>query len=104
MTAKLRAEVGDVAHDVRRQDHDDVGGDVGEQVVEAHALLGVEARGRLVDDDELRIAEQRLRDAEALAHAAGEAAELLLAHVVEVDAVQQRVDRFAARLARRRCP
>jgi Asp/Glu/hydantoin racemase len=36
------------------------------------------------------IAEQRLGDAEALAHAAGERAEVLLAHVVEVGAAQQR--------------
>ena len=45
---------------------------------------GIEAGGRLVDDDQLRIAEQRLRDAEALAHAAGERAELALAHVPEI--------------------
>ena len=50
-------------------------GELGEQVAEAHALLGVEARGRLVDDDERRVVEQRLRDADALAHAAREAAE-----------------------------
>ena len=40
-------------------------------------------------------AEQRLRDAEALAHAAGETAERLLAHVVEVGLLQQRRDDVA---------
>ena len=57
--------------------------------------LGIETGGRLVDDDQFRIAEQRLRDAEALAHAAGEGAEVLLARVVEVRALQQRVDGVA---------
>jgi hypothetical protein len=89
---ELAAQVGNVADDVRRQDHDHVGGDVGEQVVEADALSGSRPGGRLVDDDELRVAEQRLGDAEALPHAAREAAEVLLANGMQVDAMQQRVD------------
>ena len=93
----VRAQVAHVGDDVRGQDDDDVLADVREQVVEAHALLGVEAGGRLVDDDELRVAEQRLRDAEALAHAAGEAAQRLLAHVVQVGLLQQRRDDVAPR-------
>ena len=44
-----------------------------EQVAEAHPLLGVEPHRRLVDDEQLGVAEQRLRDADALAHAAREA-------------------------------
>jgi hypothetical protein len=83
---------------VRRENHDDVQRDVGEQVVKAHALLGVEAGGRLVDDDEARVAEQRLRDAEALPHPAREAAELLLADGEEVDALEQCAHRLAPRL------
>ena len=47
-----------------------------EQVEEADALLRIEPRRRLVDDDQLRVAEQRDGDAEALPHAAGEGAEL----------------------------
>ena len=43
---------------------------LGEQVVEAQALLGIEPGGGLVDDDEPRIAGDRLGDAEPLAHAA----------------------------------
>ena len=104
MIAMSRAEVGHVVDDVGREDHDDVLADLGEQVEEAVALLGVEARGRLVDDDQLRVADQRLRDAEALAHAAREAGERLLAHVPEVGLLQQRLDRLAALAARRRCP
>ncbi len=49
--------------------------ELGEQVAEAHALLGVEPHGGLVDDEQLGVAEQRLGDADALAHAAREAAE-----------------------------
>jgi hypothetical protein len=86
-----------IARRLRRQEDDHVGGDVGEQVVEADALFRVEAGGGLVDDDQLGIAEQRLGDAEALPHAAGEAAEMVLAHGMEVDAVQERVDGPAPR-------
>ena len=50
---------------------------------------------------ELRVAEQRLRDAEALPHAAREAAERPLAHVAEVGLLEQRLDRRAARFASR---
>jgi hypothetical protein len=95
---EVRAEIRDVVDDVRREDHDHVLPDVGEEVVEAHALLGIESRGGLVDDDELGVADQRLGDAEALAHAPGEPAELLLAHRREVGALEERVDRGLARL------
>ena len=84
---------------MRREDDDDVLADLGQQVQEAVALFRIEAGGRLVDDDEPRIAEQRLRDAEALAHAAGERAELALAHVPQVDLLQQRFDHLVALLA-----
>ena len=57
--------------------------------MEAVALLRVEAGGGLVHDDEARVAEQGLGNAEALLHAAGVAAHMLLAHVVEVGLVQQ---------------
>ena len=86
------AQLRHVVDDVRGEDHDGVLADLAEQVQKAHALGGIEAGGRLVDDDQLRVAEQRDRDAEALAHAAGVAAELLLPHVVQVGLLQQRVD------------
>ena len=63
---------------------------LGQQIEEAVALLRVEARGRLVDDDQRRVPDQGLGDAEALAHAAGEAGERLLAHGPQIDLVQQR--------------
>ena len=77
---------------MRREDHDGVLADLAEQVQEAHALGGIEAGGGLVDDDELRIAQQRDRDAEALAHSAGVAAELLSPHLLQVGLAQERFD------------
>jgi hypothetical protein len=74
---------------VRGEDDDHVLADLGEQVVEADALTGIESCGRLVDDDQSRIAEQCLGDAEALAHAARECAEVLFAYVVEIRAAEQ---------------
>jgi hypothetical protein len=56
----------------------------------------IEAGGRLVDDHQARRAEQRLGDAEALAHAARIGAECALARVPEIGLLQQRFDRFLA--------
>ena len=50
----LRGDRLDVRDDVRREDDDAPLRDLGEQVAEAHALLGIEADGRLVHDHELR--------------------------------------------------
>jgi hypothetical protein len=82
--------------DVGGQDHGLVFADVGQQVVEAHALLRVEAGGRFVDDDQFRVAQQRLGDAEALAHAARETAQALVAHFEQIGLLQQAIDHFAA--------
>ena len=49
------------------------------------ALLGVEAGGRLVDDEQLRVVEQRLGDTHPLFHTTRVAAERPLAGVDEVD-------------------
>src|SRR5262249_23319052 len=94
------AQIGHVLDDVRRENHDDLLADLGEEIEKAVALFRIEARGRLIDDDEARIADQRLSDAEALPHAARERAELALAHVPQVYFLEQRLDdraRFAAR-------
>ncbi len=81
-----------VVHDVRREDDGDVASNGRQQVQKAIALGRVEAGGRLVDDDQARIGEQRLRDAEALLHAAGIRGQRFLAHVPQVGLLQQRVD------------
>jgi hypothetical protein len=91
-----RAEIRHVFDDVRRQDHDDALTDLGEQIQKAVALLRIETSGRLVDDDQLRIPDQRLRDAEPLAHAAGKPGEHLLANAPQVGSMKERFDRGLA--------
>jgi hypothetical protein len=50
---------------------------------------GIQACGRLVDDHQSRVARDRLRDAQALAHAARVRAHLALGGVGQVDAFEQ---------------
>src|SRR5207237_7216407 len=49
----VRAEVADVFDDVRRKDDDDVLADLGEEVVKADALAGIESGRRRADDARL---------------------------------------------------
>lgn len=58
------------------------------------AFGGIEASGRLIDDDQFRISQQRLRDTEALLHAAGKSAEVFPAHFKEIGLLQQHGDDF----------
>ena len=60
------AQDGHVLDDVGRQEHDPVGGQLREQAVKPQAFLGVEPGGRLVDDDQPRVAGNRLRDPQPL--------------------------------------
>jgi hypothetical protein len=90
------AQLGDVLDDVGAEDDDHVLADLAEQVEEAVALGRVEAGGGLVDDDEAGAAEQGDGDAEALLHAAGEAADGLLADRGEVGLLEQGGDLGAA--------
>jgi hypothetical protein len=53
------AQRGDVLGLVRRQDDRAVLADAADEVAEAQPLLGVEADGRLVEHDELRLPQQR---------------------------------------------
>src|SRR5687767_2904895 len=88
------AELAHILDDVRREDHHRGLPDLAQQIVEAEPLLRIEAGGRLVDDDQLRIAKECLRDPEAPAHAAREAAELTQPNVVEVGHSQKPCDDF----------
>lgn len=85
----MAAKIADVVDDMRREDDDDVLPDLGEQVMEAQALRRIETRGRLVDDDELRLRQKRLGDTEALLHAARERAELDLPLLVEIGLMEE---------------
>ena len=98
------AELAHVIDDVGGEDDGAVAAQGGEQVQEAIALGGVQAGRGLVDNDEAGIAEQRLRDAEALLHAAGIGGEGLLANVPQIGLLEQRVDHLLALGLRRSCP
>ncbi len=88
----LSAQRGDVADDVRREQDHDLARQFGEQILEAIALLRIEPGRRLVDHQQFRRADQRLRDAEALAHAARITSESTLLHAGEIHALEQRRD------------
>ena len=95
----LRAQVGHIIDNMGRQDHRLFFADLGQQVVKAIALFRVQPGGGLVDDQQFRIAKQRLGNPEALAHAAGIAGHRLLAVIVQVGLDQQRLHRLAPGLA-----
>ncbi len=65
---------------------------VSEPVVQLVPFLRIQSRGRLVDDDQSRRTEKRLRDAEALPHAAGELTLGAIARVEQVEALEEHVD------------
>ena len=71
----------DVGDDVRRENDNALTGKFREKIAKAHAFFGIEAGGGLVNDEQLRIVEERLGDADALAHAAGISAERALGGV-----------------------
>ena len=63
------------------EDDNALAGQLGEKIAKADALFGIEARGGLINDEELRIVQERLRDADTLTHAAGISAERALRDV-----------------------
>ncbi len=79
----------DVLDDVGRQQHDPVGGELGQQTIETQALLRIETGGRLIHDDETRIAGDRLGDSEPLQHAPGVPLDLATGGVGKIDPFQQ---------------
>ena len=91
----VAAQIAYIGDDVRRENDDDVLADGAQQIVEPHALLGIEAGSGLIDNNEPRIAEQRLSNAEALLHASRETAQRLIAMFPKVRLAQQRVYHIA---------
>ena len=75
---------------------DDMGGEqdrpiareIGEQVAEADTFFRVEPRCRLIHDQQLRIVEERLRDADAPLHAAGKGLQFAVRHIRQRDGLQ----------------
>ena len=73
-----------LAHQVRGHEHRPaLGGQRLQQVADPEDALRVEAVDRLVEDQGLRVAEQRRGDAEPLAHAEREAARPLAGHLAQ---------------------
>jgi hypothetical protein len=87
-------EFPNVIDDMGGQDDRDVAPDRGQQIQEAVALGGIEAGGRLIDDDQPRIGQQRLGDTEALFHAARVSGQGLFAGLPQIGLVQQRIHHF----------
>ena len=56
-----------------------------DQIADLDDLLGVKSHGRLVEDDNLRIADQCLRNADSLTVALGEGADQLTVDVLDLD-------------------
>ena len=82
-----------LAHQVRGEEHRAaLGGELLEQVADPLDPLGVEAVGRLVEDQDLRVGEQRRGDPEPLAHAERELPDALAGDLLQADAVDHLVD------------
>ena len=60
----------------------------------------IDAVGRLVEEDDFRVVEDGLGDAEALLHALGIGADFVVHPALEADHLQHLGDAFAARSAR----
>jgi hypothetical protein len=86
----------------RDEDRAPVGGEAAHQLADPADALRVEAVRGLVQDQRVRIAEQRRRDAEALSHAEREAAGAPARDLGEPDELDQLVDPAAADAVRPR--
>ena len=67
-----------------------------DQVLDLPGADRVEARGRFVEDQQIRIVDERLGEADAARHALGEFAERPVGHVRQTDHLQQFVDALTA--------
>ena len=76
------------------QQNDSVLGEAVDVIPEPGPLPGVQARRGLVQDQQLRIAQQGLGQQYPLLHAAGEAADLLVAHIQKIGHGKHPVDFF----------
>src|SRR5690606_41384920 len=65
-----------------------------DELVHVRGDARVERSGRLVEQQDLRLADHRLRDGEALLHTAREMRRILLARGLKTDLIEQRVHPF----------
>ncbi|HVF80154.1 MAG TPA: hypothetical protein VNA28_17810 [Solirubrobacteraceae bacterium] len=82
------AERGDVLGLMGGHEHDPFVAEVGYELAEAQPLLGIEPGAGLVEHEQLRVAEQRLRERDAAAHPTGEPADAAPGDVAEADQLQ----------------
>ena len=93
----------DLVEQVRGEQHGAALGDqLADQVAELEDAGGVEAVDRLVEDQQLGVAEQAAGDAEALAHAERVGADLVVGPAAEADALERGVDAPVGALVARR--
>ena len=59
--------------------------------MKANSLFGIQAGGRFINDDELRLTDQSLRDSQTLPHASRKSAESLLSRIVKINALKQSI-------------
>src|SRR5258708_5858638 len=93
------AEIHHILDDVRRQDDDHLFSDLRKQIIEAVALAGIEAGSRLIHNEQLRTAQQSLRDPETLPHAARITGQRFLAVIVKIAPPQHRLHQPLSLLA-----
>jgi hypothetical protein len=93
------ADHGHLGQDMRRQDHRVLAGERADQGPDLGDLPGVEADGGLVEDEHIRVPEQRLREADALPVALRQLADHPVAHVRDEAAVHHVGDPPPARAA-----
>lgn len=88
----IAASLGDILDNMsRKQDHS-VGGKVDQQIPEADPFFGIEACGRLIHNEQLRVIYQRLRNADPALHTSGEALDLALCSTVEAGHLEHLAD------------
>src|SRR5215472_4281673 len=79
----------DIRDNMRGKNDNALSRKIGEQVTEAHALFRVQTHRWLIDNEQLRIIEQRLSNAHPLLHPTRVAPKWTLAHISQVDHLQQ---------------
>jgi hypothetical protein len=84
----IKASLTNVLDDVRGEDRDPVRGQIDEQIAEADALLGIQASGRLGDDEQSGFIDQCLGNTHPAIHATGGALDLTPDCVGQTDGLQ----------------
>ena len=89
---RARAHRLDLLEDVRREDDRAVAAELLDELAHLELLVRVESVGRLVEDEDARVVQQRLREAGAALVALRQRLERLAAHALEVHAADRALD------------